>query len=46
MSEAMREILNFARNDMENKYINACIYPDNHASINLAKNKGLFLPGK
>ena len=46
MSEAMREILKFARNDMKIKYINACIYPDNHASINLAKKLGFVFTGE
>lgn len=46
MSEAMREILTFARCDMKIRHIDACIYPDNHASINLAEKFGFVFTGK
>ena len=46
MSEAIREILGFAQNDMQIKYINACIYPDNHASVRLAEKLGFVFNGQ
>ena len=46
MNEAMREILKFARTDMGVKYIHACIFPDNQASVRLAEKHGFAFLGK
>lgn len=46
MSEAMREILTFVRNDMKIKHVNACIYPGNNESIRLAEKFGFVFAGQ
>ena len=46
MSEAMQAILSFAKNNMNIKRINACIYPTNHSSINFAEKLGFAFNGK
>ena len=46
MSEAMQTILMLARNDMAIKYVNACIYEGNHASIKLAEKLGFVFSGQ
>ena len=46
MQEAMQAILAFARNEMDIKQVNACIYPENHASIKLADKLGFIFTGQ
>lgn len=46
MSEAMKEILSFARSDMEIKYVTACIYPDNSGSVRIAERLGFVFNGE
>jgi ribosomal-protein-alanine N-acetyltransferase len=46
MSEALKEILKFAQTDMGIKYIHACIYPDNQASVRLAERNGFIFQGQ
>ena len=45
MREVLRAILEFARNDMRVKRIDACIYPDNAASVRLAESLGFVFEG-
>jgi len=46
MSEAMRAILAFARDEMQVRQINACIYPDNRRSVALAEKFGFVFSGQ
>lgn len=46
MSEAMQTILDFARSDMEVKYVNACIYPENFRSVRVAEKSGFVFNGE
>lgn len=45
MVEALKGIIEFAKNFMDLKEINACIYTENHKSINLAKKLGFVRAG-
>lgn len=46
MSEAIQAMIDFARSDMDIRYINACIYPDNRMSIRLAERFGFVFAGE
>jgi ribosomal-protein-alanine N-acetyltransferase len=46
MVEAMEAIITFARNEMKIKHINACIYPENDKSVNLAERLGFVFTGQ
>jgi len=45
MYEALNGIIEFAKNSMDLKEINACIYTENRKSINLAEKLGFILAG-
>ena len=45
MNEAIQAILEFAKTEMEIRHIQACIYPDNQASIRLANKHGFLFSG-
>lgn len=46
MSEALRAVIVFARDKMQVREIQACIYPDNLGSINLAQRLGFVFQGE